>query len=106
MLDVVGVLNRMHHHEPIHVELVARGIAQVGPQPPKAEGIRAIAKMIAECPSLVATGERGATAQVCSEHGAITFSLALGTVSVDVVLRADEKALADAVSWTVVDSRN
>lgn len=105
MSDVVAVLDPGRRGDLIHVELVAGGIEEEGRERQQIEGVRAIARALVSCPAASATLPGGLGVHVFSEEGSFSISLQLGSVSVDVVIRAEEKALTESADWMVVNNR-
>src|ERR1700730_5430590 len=103
MKDVVAVLGEWKSDGPIHVELVAGRIKDEGLKRTAVVGLKAIAKALASCPPLIAECPGvvkvepplpaeylgPVSDEVGSEDDSLSLALKIGSVSINVVIRAD-----------------
>ena len=101
MKDVVAVLGEWQSDGPIHVELVARGVKDAGLKKTTEVGLKEIATALASCPPLAAGGMGPVSVEIGSENGALTLAVKIGSVNVNVVIRADAEMIGDNADVTV-----
>jgi hypothetical protein len=103
MKDVVAVLGEWDSDGPIHVELVACGIEDAGLEKTTDLGLLAITKALASCPPLSAECVGPVRVEVGSEADWLTLSVKIGSVIVNVVIRAEAEMIGDNAKVMVTE---
>ena len=103
MKDVVATLGQWNTDGPVHVELVAHGVREVGGQKAAELGLEAITRALASCPRTSVKGVGPASVQVESVADSLIMSLKVGRVTVRVVIRAEADRIADNADVAVYE---